>query len=90
MIELPSYERIEAALVAYFEREQCAASPSAVYPQLAVDLGLTPNQLALQRPDGKGSLFENRVQWAREALAKRGIIERGIRGIWMLRPKPKD
>lgn len=84
MCDLPHSEAIERALLAYFVNGRCAAAPRCIYPILAEDLGLSDEQRSLKRPDGKGSLFENKVQWAREGLAKKGILDRGVRGLWMM------
>ena len=84
MTTLPSYPEFEKALE-FLIRERCRISPHDAYKIIADMLKLTPAQRNLMRRDGRGRLFHNMIQWAREKLAKRGVIDRKIRGIWVLR-----
>jgi restriction system protein len=43
--------------------------------QLAIQLGLTPDERAEMLPSGRTTLFANRVHWAKTYLGKAGLIE---------------
>lgn len=83
MTELPSYQDIELALWDLLKAKG-SMTPRRATEQLAIHFGLTDQQRALKRKDGRGPLFENHVQWARESLAKKRIISRQIAGFWQL------
>lgn len=83
MTRLPSYLDFEIALEKLI-RDCRRITPAVAYAMIAETLQLTPAQCELMRRDGRGRQFHNMIQWARERLAKRGIIDRRYRGIWVL------
>ena len=84
MTTLPSYLEFENALETLV-RERGRIAPCDAYEILADTLKLTSEQRELLRHDGRGRLFHNVIQWAREKLAKRGVIDRRIRRVWVLK-----
>lgn len=47
---------------------------------LAVEFGLTQQELAERIPSGQFTIFESRTGWARTYLKKAGLIEPVVRG----------
>jgi restriction endonuclease Mrr len=58
--------------------------PGDVYQPLAEKMGLTTRQQLVKRRTTEESLWHNRVQTAREHLAKLGYMERRQHGLWSL------
>lgn len=83
MTQLPSYRDFEIALEKLIRERRCI-TPHSAYAMIADALQLSPSQRELPRRDGRGRQFHNMIQWARESLAKRGIIDRSYRGIWVV------
>jgi restriction system protein len=52
-----------------------------LYEQLAMDLGLTPEDRVQLLESGKQSVYENRIGWARTYLKKAGLLEAPGRGL---------
>ena len=86
MIGLPGYNAVREALRRHLLDINSATIPSEVYWSLAETFKLTPEQLALKRRDGRGSAWENRVQWAKRKLVEEGFMDRGCHGVWCMRP----
>jgi len=56
-----------------------------VYEPLAVFFGLTKTERTQSRKDGRsGRQWDNQVQWARQRLINRGLVESGGHGVWRL------
>ena len=87
MTGLPSYNDIMIALSQYLHDINGATLPREAYRSLAQNFGLTDEQLAFRRADGRGSAWENRVQWARRKLVDVGVMDRGAVGVWCLDPR---
>ena len=86
MVELPRYDAVKEALLRYLIEMESATVPSEAYWSLAKTFKLTADQLALKRRDGRGSAWENRVQWAKRKLVEDGIMDNGCHGVWCLKP----
>ena len=69
-----------------------SAHPSGIRPRdVYVPFGsqfpqMVPSDLDRQMHDGRNE-WQNRVQWAREALAKDGLLDRSQHGVWKLTPE---
>lgn len=84
MTQLPSYLDFEIALEKVV-RERGRIMPTLAYEMIADCLQLTPTQREIMVPNKRERKFHNIIQWGREKLAKRGIIDRRYRGIWVLK-----
>jgi restriction endonuclease Mrr len=84
MVDLPDYDAVQDALAEYMFAINNATLPVEAYWSLAQSFNLTVEQLALRRRDGRGSAWENRVQWARRKLVEAGVMAHESRGIWCL------
>ena len=63
--------------------KEAVARAAAFFPQL------TEQDKQLRLPSGKGILFTNRVQWARQRLVQLGHLYREPRGLWRITPQGK-
>lgn len=86
MVELPRYDAVKKALLRYLIDIESATIPSEAYWSLAETFKLTADQLSLKRRDGRGSAWENRVQWAKRKLVEEGFMDKGWHGVWCFRP----
>lgn len=84
MTQLPSYQDFEIALERLI-RERGRIMPTSAYEMIADSLQLTPAQREVMVPNKRERKFHNIIQWGRDKLAKRGIIDRRYRGIWVLK-----
>lgn len=85
--DLPPYASVKTALLLYLaKRGPC--KPADVYGPLAEQFGLTPQQRKVQRNDNSTPLWNNRVQWAREALKKDRHLAPRLR-VWELSKEGK-
>ncbi len=56
-----------------------------VYDPLATFFGLTKTERTQRRKDRRSERqWDNQLQWARQRLVNRGLVESGGRGIWRL------
>ena len=85
---IPTYAQFMLPLL------KLAAEGEQVYPvaqlrkRLAEQLGITPEQQAIQLPSGRQSVFDNRVGWASTYLRKAGLLSRPKRGYVQIIPIP--
>jgi restriction system protein len=56
-------------------------STSESYQRMAEHFGLTPQDIAQPMPSGKGTLFRNRVAWAKQYLMYANLVEPTKRGV---------
>ena len=81
---LPKQDDIEIPLLEELEKRGGEAQPREIYPKVTnrftqitqVDLNLTTKQ--------GGSLWENRIQFARQKLVEKGEIDKSTRGMWRI------
>jgi len=81
-VTFPSYDYIKRALLRHLERSG-PSKPGDVYDALANDLGLSPAQRTALRDDAHGTLWQNKVQWARQSLKNNGYMAEKL-GTWEL------
>lgn len=84
MGDYPTHPEVEEALLTYLYRAGRPVRPSDVYEPLAVGFGLSQEQKTRPRPDTNESLWNNHVQWARNRLVQRGLMNKRPRGLWSL------
>ena len=58
--------------------------------RLAVELGLSQQDLSEMLPSGTSSKFDNRIGWTRTYLKKAGLIEYASRGVYSITKAGKD
>ena len=59
-----------------------------LYDELADHFGLSPRARSAILPSGRGVIaWNNRVQWARQALVSSGHVDGSEHGVWKLTPK---
>lgn len=86
-MSLPKQDDIELPLLEELERMGGEAQPRDVYPKVTnhfpqvtqADLHLTTKQ--------SGSLWENRIQFARQKLVEKGEMDKSVRGLWRITDK---
>ncbi|WP_425156069.1 winged helix-turn-helix domain-containing protein [Candidatus Binatus sp.] len=62
-----------------------------VYEPLAELFGLTQADQKRSRPDGHAGVhWHNRVQWERQRLINKGLLDGSTRGVWRLSPAGID
>lgn len=88
--DLPSSRDVANTLLKFLGERSRPVAPRELYAPLADHFGLTPHQLALKRQTTDGSLWHNRVQTSREHLAREGLLERAVRGKWLLTDKGRE
>lgn len=77
------------ALLHEIDRAGGAAAPASLYPKVRAHFPeITEADAALRLKTG-GNAWTNRVQWARNLLAQRGCIARGLHGLWPITPLGK-
>ena len=88
---LPSSREVADALLKFLSLRTRAVRPKDVYGPLAECFGLTIQQLALKRRTTHESLWHNRVQTAREHLARKSLLDRSLPpGQWLLTEKGRE
>jgi restriction system protein len=82
---IPDYQSLKRPVLA------CAAAGETrigdAVEQIAVKLGLTPEERAQLLPSGKQTMFANRVHWAKTYLVKAGLAEGTRRGYFRITPR---
>lgn len=81
---LPSTAAIAPALEALLAKHPNGVAPSAIYATLAKQLKVGTAGMALKTRDQKRSLWEIRVQAARQRLVERSVVSKGEHGVWCL------
>ena len=81
------FEFFEAFLTAIEDGELHTAKE--VRLKVAVDMKMTPADMAEMLPSGKQTTFGNRVNWARTYLNKAGLIETPSRGRYRITAEGK-
>jgi restriction system protein len=66
-----------------------SARPIEVEDWIASNLNVPTEMLDAELPSG-GSRFKNRVHWARFYLAKAGLIDSSVRGVWRLTDEGRE
>lgn len=61
-----------------------------VYEPLADQFELTGEERTRQLSNRTGRAWDNLVQWARNALVQRGLLDNSVRGQWSLTAKGRD
>ncbi|MBS0504799.1 MAG: ATP-grasp domain-containing protein [Proteobacteria bacterium] len=84
MPELPSQDDVEIKLLKLMRERGTPQAPSDIYDPLASLFSLSSEQRNAVLPSDGRNAWENRVQWARNELAKKGLISREQRGVWEL------
>jgi 5-methylcytosine-specific restriction enzyme A len=82
--DYPTYTEVEDALLKLLLGSKRGMKPKDVYPVLADQFGLTSEQRIRRRSFKDEPAWHNRVQWARQKLMDRGLINRLPHGIWSL------
>lgn len=82
--DLPTQSQVEDALLELLQRKAAAVTPSEAYEALANVFDLSPEQQSRAMPESGRNHWQNRVQWARNELAKKNVIETQTRGSWQL------
>jgi len=85
-LNLPAYHEMFSGVIAALKGLGGSARPPEVYESVANNLSLSEEQINIQKKSG-GSVFENRVAWARFYLAKAGYIDSSKQGVWTLTDK---
>jgi restriction system protein len=67
-----------------------SASIDEIDDRVALLLSLPDDMLEIPYPSGNGSVFPDRVSWARSHLKVAGLLESGGRGIWILTDAGRD
>lgn len=76
---VPDYETVMLPILRLLgDQQQC--SSRYIEDTLAARLALSPDDLKVIQPSGQGSLFSNRVGWAKTYLKKAGLITAPKRG----------
>lgn len=87
----PPYAEIERALEDELRARGQPTRAKHLYDPLADHFGLTDRERTQPRHDGQpGTVWGNRVQWARRTLVKRGIIAHQRYQPWALAEWQKD
>lgn len=81
--DLPREREVKVALEALLRKLNRSITPPEAYAALADEFRLTIGQRSQVMTDGRVH-WTNRVQSAREKLAKAGIMARKPRGVWRL------
>jgi len=85
--DLPKNADVERELLRFLRLRQRPVEPLEVYEALADKFKLTQQQMSIKRNDTHESLWHNRVQAAREHLARPGFMHRQPYGQWSLTKK---
>ncbi len=84
---LPKQDEIEEPLLKEIAKAGGEAKPHDLYPRLrAYFPQIADADLALEVA-GAQNAWTNRIQWARNALVKKGELYRGPYGLWRITPK---
>ncbi len=81
---LPTQREIRPVLLDVLTALGGRARPAQIYPGVTARFPLTPTDLAALLRDGRTSLWQNRIQFVRQALVTDGLIDASERGIWQL------
>ena len=90
MVELPSQTQLLLPLLETIRDAGGAATPGAVYDEVAARLGVSDEvrNAAEIREDGRvTNLFERRVRWVRQTCVAKSLLSREKRGVWELTQK---
>lgn len=88
--DFPRYwELMQPTLVA-LDQLGGSASIDEIDDRVALLLSLPDDMLEIPYPSGNGSVFPDRVSWARSHLKVAGLLESGGRGIWILTDAGRD
>jgi len=87
---LPKQDDMELPLLREIENMGGEAHPSDLYPKVTAYFPqITQADLNLTTKQG-GSLWENRIQFARQKLVEKGEMDKSVRGIWKITDKGRD
>lgn len=89
MRELPTYAELYASIIRVLENCPEGATISRMEAEVAADLSLTSEQLAVPHQNDVRSKFQYRLAWARTHLKRAGVAANLRRGVWQLR-KPEE
>ena len=87
--KLPPYSSLFQPVLDALKSLGGSAKPVEVHDYLASHLKISDEALEITKQDG-GSLFLNRIQWARFYLAKTGYIGSSKRGVWSITEKGQN
>lgn len=80
----PTYDELRNALLRALRSHPARElRPKEAYELVAEDLNVSARIRAELHSDGR-NLFENRLQWARQALVNDGLLDGSIHGLWRL------
>ena len=85
----PQYVRLFGPLLDALRSLGGAGEPKQVYEEIAKNLLVTEEDLRATNKSGE-SKFKNHVRWARQYLAKAGLIDSKKRGIWKLTAEGRE
>ena len=80
----PTYDDVAKALLVHLYACGGEAASHATYKPLADHFGLSVSERERPRNDGRGSLWNNMVQWGRRILKDIGDLGDSPRGVWRL------
>ncbi len=84
---LPSHKEIEVSLLKEILSAGGEARPRDIYPRMRKHFPCVTDVDLQARLRTGGSVWTNRIQWARQSLVLKGELYREPRGLWRLTPK---
>lgn len=83
-VTLPTYDTLIEPLLRALARRPGGIGKRELEDELATQLGLTAEDLAVRLPSGSQSMFGNRVGWAHDRLKRAGLSSSARRGHWRI------
>ena len=88
---LPSQAEIELPLLRALQRAGGSAKPGTIYDDVAAAFPeMTTEEREAELPKWGTNVFNNRVQFARNTLKDRGLIDPSVWGVWTLTPAAEE
>jgi restriction system protein len=84
---VPTFDKIIDPLLRLLAARGNPVRASDARDDLAVQLGLSADDVAERLPSGQQSVFANRVGWAHDRLKRAELSTSVQRGVWQITPK---